>query len=41
MTELDLMVAVLFAVAGCLIAAGGALWIARKDNSVPHPPAGE
>jgi len=41
MTELDLILAVALAVAGCLLAAGGALWIARKDNSVPHPPAGE
>ncbi|SEQ24169.1 hypothetical protein SAMN05428969_2361 [Devosia sp. YR412] len=41
MTELDLLMAVAISIAGCLLAAGGALWIARKDNTRPHPPAGE
>lgn len=40
MTEFDLIVAVIMGIGTCLIAAAGALWIARKDN-VPHPPAGE
>ncbi len=40
MTELDLIAAVAMAMMTCLLAAGGALWIARKDN-IKHPPAGE
>lgn len=40
MTEFDLIVAMLMAMGTCLIAAFGALWIARKDKA-PHPPAGE
>lgn len=40
MTEFDLIMAMLMGMGTCLIAALGALWLARKDN-VRHPPAGE
>lgn len=41
MTELDLLLALAIGIAGCLLAAGGALWIGRKDNLRSHSPAGE
>lgn len=41
MTELDLLLAIALGIAGCLLSAGGALWIGRKDNARPHPAAGE
>ncbi len=41
MTEFDLIIAVLMGMGTCLMAALGALWIARKDNVRHHPPAGE
>jgi hypothetical protein len=42
MTELDFLLAFGMSIATCLLTAGGALWIARKDNRKPrHPAPGE
>jgi hypothetical protein len=41
MSEIDLIVAVSISIAGLMLAAGGALWIARHDNVKPHTPPGE
>ena len=41
MNEVDFVLAVAMSIATCLLAAGGALWIARKDNKPRHPAPGE
>ena len=39
MTEIDFLLAFAMSISTCVLAAGGALWIARKDNRKPHHPA--